>query len=78
VDYPPSRLALWLFRKSVQPFFSKNCYACHSSKLKSGSLNLESYSDPASVAQDRDTWERVLRKMRIGEMPPKDCRAERN
>jgi uncharacterized protein DUF1592/uncharacterized protein DUF1588/uncharacterized protein DUF1587/uncharacterized protein DUF1585/uncharacterized protein DUF1595/cbb3-type cytochrome c oxidase subunit III len=60
-----------VFRKSVQPFFSQNCYACHNAKLKSGSLNLELYNDPASVAQDRDTWERVLRKMRIGEMPPK-------
>jgi len=28
------------FVKSIQPFFAKNCYSCHSAKLKTGGLNL--------------------------------------
>lgn len=59
------------FYKSVQPFLSKNCYLCHNSKLSSGNLNLEAYKTPASIIQDRDRWERVLEKLRAGEMPPK-------
>jgi len=61
-----------VFDHSVRPFFSKNCYGCHNPKLKSGSLNLELYRDPASLAQDRDTWERVLRKIRWTKCRPRD------
>lgn len=59
------------FEKTVLPFLSTNCYACHSSQLKSGDLNLEKYQTAASVLQDRGTWETVLEKLRTGEMPPK-------
>ncbi|HEV8130059.1 MAG TPA: DUF1592 domain-containing protein [Acidobacteriota bacterium] len=59
------------FDKSVQPFFSENCYQCHDEKLKTSSLNLEAYKTRASVTQDREKWERILYKLRTGLMPPK-------
>ena len=37
------------FQKSIQPFLAKNCLGCHSSKLKVGGLDLESYKTSASV-----------------------------
>src|SRR4051795_1448033 len=45
------------------------CLQCHNSKLKSGSLTLEGIpaDDPAGHA---DVWERVVRKLQAGEMPP--------
>ena len=59
------------FTKSVQPFFAKNCYACHSSRLSSGGLNLEAYKSTSLFFQDPDEAEKILKKLRAGEMPPK-------
>jgi len=73
---PPARQAQRspsesLFAKSIQPFFSANCYVCHSAQLKSGGVNLEAYQTAASVTQEREKWELILEKLRTGEMPPK-------
>jgi mono/diheme cytochrome c family protein len=59
------------FTKSVQPFFAKNCYACHSSRLSSGGLNLESYKSTSLFFQDPEEAEKILKKLQAGEMPPK-------
>lgn len=58
------------FKKSVQPFFEKNCYACHSAALSTAGLNLESYKTPQSIADNRDKYELVLKRLKAGEMPP--------
>jgi hypothetical protein len=59
------------FDTSVQPVLVKTCAPCHNEKLASGGLNLGAFSTSASIAQNRDGWERILRKLRTGEMPPK-------
>ena len=58
------------FAGSVQPFLAKNCYGCHNSSLKSGGLDLQSFKSAASVAEFRETWEKILKKVEAGEMPP--------
>jgi|GEM_PF-1810397 len=59
------------FTKTLQPFFAKNCYACHNSRLSSGGLNFETYKSTALFFQDRDEAEKILKKLQSGEMPPK-------
>src|SRR5689334_3495350 len=59
------------FSKTLQPFLSQNCTVCHNPELKSGGLDLEAYKTVMSITQDRDRWEKVLHKLRAGEMPPK-------
>src|ERR1044071_9665702 len=59
------------FSKTIQPFLATNCYVCHNASLKSGELDLEAYKTQASMIEDRDRWEKVLHKLREGEMPPK-------
>src|SRR2546428_9631552 len=44
---------------------------CHNSNLTSGGVNLEALQTASSITQNREAWERVLRKLRAGEMPPK-------
>jgi hypothetical protein len=39
--------------------------------MNTGGLNLQAYTDAASVLNDRDKWELVLEKLKTGEMPPK-------
>ena len=59
------------FAKSIQPFFAKNCYSCHSARLKTGALNLEAYVSATSIAQEPETFEKILQRLKAGEMPPK-------
>src|SRR5262252_2923136 len=58
------------FAKTVQPFFSENCYGCHNSELKTAKLDLESYKTADSINKDRQVLARILRKLSAGEMPP--------
>ena len=50
-------------------FINKYCIGCHNEKLKIGGLVLEN-ADVAHVADRADTWEKVVRKVRVGAMPP--------
>lgn len=59
------------FAKTVQPFVTRNCVACHNSKALAGSLDLQSRAASDFTSKDRDLWERVAAKVRAGEMPPK-------
>jgi hypothetical protein len=48
---------------------AKYCFACHNSRVKTGGMTLEGV--PAENAASRpDVWEKVIRKLRAGEMPP--------
>ena len=58
------------FEKAVQPVLAKTCAPCHNEKITSGGLNLSPYSAPGSLTQHRDDWQKILQKIRSGEMPP--------
>jgi hypothetical protein len=53
----------------IQPFFAKNCTACHNVRQKTGNLNLEEFT-PATIAARRDEWEAIARMISTGQMPP--------
>ena len=47
------------------------CIACHNERLETAGLVLESTAvDAADIAANTTVWERVLRKVRGGQMPP--------
>ena len=48
---------------------SRYCFACHNNKSRAGGLALDSL-DPARMADRAETWEKVVRKLRAGMMPP--------
>ncbi len=50
-------------------FLNQNCIACHSQKLKTAGVVLEGI-DLSNVAANAPVLEKVLRKVRTGEMPP--------
>lgn len=52
-----------------QAVLSKYCFMCHNEKLKSGGLALSTL-DLASLSKDAEKWEKVVRKLRTGAMPP--------
>jgi len=54
----------------VLAFVRTNCLACHNSAVRSGDVDLEVYKEPKAFTDGRETWERVLAKLKAGEMPP--------
>src|SRR5579871_3412175 len=47
----------------------KYCVTCHSDKLRTGGLSLQN-ADVSDVPKGAETWEKVIRKVRVGAMPP--------
>ena len=45
------------------------CVTCHNERAKTAGLLLDK-ADPANVSLDAETWEKVVRKLRAGAMPP--------
>jgi hypothetical protein len=60
------------FASTIQPFIAENCYGCHNATKKKGDLNLKLFAAASTVATDTNTWDKVLSKIRSGEMPPED------
>ena len=53
----------------LQKTVSTYCLTCHNDKLKTGGLALDR-PELADVATHADVWEKVIRKVRTGMMPP--------
>ena len=49
------------------------CVTCHNDRLKTANLSLEKL-DLATVGDQPELWEKVVRKLRAGVMPPPDVR----
>src|SRR5262245_33870828 len=45
------------------------CVTCHSDRLRTGGLTLEKLRTD-DLGREAETWEKVLRKVRTGQMPP--------
>ena len=45
------------------------CVSCHNDRLETGGLSLEGL-DPGLVAKNPETWEKVVKKLLAGAMPP--------
>ncbi|WP_321477266.1 DUF1592 domain-containing protein [uncultured Paludibaculum sp.] len=59
------------FAKVVTPVLSKTCTPCHNSGMASGGFDADHFLDPATISTQRDGWDRILMKLRNGEMPPR-------
>ena len=54
---------------STTDVLSKYCIPCHNGRLKTAGLQLETL-DASHVAPDAQQWEKIVSKLRTGEMPP--------
>jgi cytochrome c551/c552 len=54
---------------SPRALLDKYCVTCHNVKLKTAGLTLDKM-DPVRVADQTEAWEKVVRKLRAGMMPP--------
>src|SRR6266446_2126629 len=53
----------------AQPFVNQYCVTCHNQRLKTAGLTLDAL-DIAHVDQNAEIWEKVVRKIKTGMMPP--------
>src|SRR5690242_520048 len=54
---------------SHQALLARYCVTCHDQRLKTGGLALDSVS-LADIPAGAEVWEKVIRKVRAGMMPP--------
>ncbi len=59
------------FAGTVKPLLTKSCSPCHNEQNASGSVNIKPFTEASSLSAYRDDWERIVKKIRSGEMPPK-------
>ncbi len=54
----------------VFAYVQKSCVGCHNSSVKSGDIDLKSLHSPKTFDEDREIWEMVVEKIKLGQMPP--------
>ena len=52
-----------------QLFLSKYCFTCHNQRLRTAGLALDK-ENPLQAGKSAEVWEKVVHKIRAGEMPP--------
>ncbi len=55
---------------SAQTVINRYCLSCHNARTKSGNFVLEGLDLSSGVADHAENWEKVVRKLRGGFMPP--------
>ncbi len=60
------------YPEQILPLVQKHCLKCHSAEKKKGGLDLASFGTVADVRSHSRTWQKVLRRLRDGEMPPRN------
>ena len=62
------------FAKSVSPMLTGTCAQCHNERMASGGLDISglvsSLASSTALVQHRADWEKILRRVQAGEMPP--------
>src|SRR5690349_3368816 len=58
---------------ATQAFVTTYCATCHNARLKTGGLTLDGL-DTAKLYEHAEVWEKVVRKVRAGVMPPQGVR----
>lgn len=56
-----------------QALMKQYCSGCHNDRSKAGSMSIE-HLNSADVSTSLDAWEKILRRVSLGEMPPSGAR----
>jgi hypothetical protein len=69
---PPAPLDDVGFGGSVKPLLAKYCLGCHATAKKEGGLDLERFTNVASIRRDVKPWQHLIEQVEVEEMPPRD------
>lgn len=59
------------YAKEIQPVLNEYCYGCHGGGVAKGGVTLDEFTN-AKELKDHTLWQRALRNVRAGIMPPID------
>ena len=59
------------FAKEIKPILNEYCYGCHGGGIAKGGVTLDEFTN-AKELKDHALWQRALRNVRAGIMPPVD------
>jgi hypothetical protein len=60
------------FETVVAPLLTAHCVKCHGSRKSKGDITLHDIDSEVATPKDVELWKKVLEKISLGEMPPKD------
>jgi len=58
------------FQAKVRPYLVRNCVGCHNAKNATGEIAVDGLKSASTLVSDGAHWEKILRKVKTGEMPP--------
>lgn len=61
------------FAAAIQPILKQACLDCHSGAEADGGLALSHFQTAKSILKERTTWQKVLQRIELGDMPPQDA-----
>jgi len=61
------------FQSQVKQFITKYCLDCHTGEEAEAGLALEKYKTRSSILEQREAWEKIVQRIQIQSMPPKDA-----
>ena len=62
------------FDTAVRPVLTQTCVQCHGEQRPAGGMSVAGLTSAESLIEHRDVWESILRRLRIGDMPPPGTR----
>ena len=60
------------FFEKIQPILKSACLECHSGSEAEAGLALSNFKSSKSILKERQTWEKVIQRLELEDMPPKD------
>lgn len=60
------------FQSKVKQFISRYCLDCHTGDEAEAGLALEKFTTRASILDQREAWGKIVQRIQIQSMPPKD------
>ncbi len=60
------------FQRDVAPFISRYCADCHTGEDAMAGVQVDHFTKAVQVQEHRKEWEKILRMLRTGLMPPQD------
>src|SRR5688572_24206337 len=62
------------FDTAVRPVLTQTCVQCHGDVRPAGGMSVTGLTSADTLAQHREVWEAILRRLRAGDMPPAGTR----
>lgn len=60
------------YEATILPLMQSHCLDCHGEKDAEGEFNIAQFNDGKMAIKHRDSFERIVKRIELGEMPPED------